>query len=171
MALYPYQESVAFDPYSKTVAGGVGLVYALSDTNFQSPLPTTDENGFPVTLIADEETGYLPTFYVDGHTEVRFKSGEWTKILVTTKAVPGVPGERGEQGPSTPEALAAAVAAQQAAAEAEALRVLAQQTAGKSAYQLAVDNGFVGTELQWLASLPGASGAQIVDNGTTVTLG
>lgn len=30
---------------------------------------------------------------------------------------------------------------------------------GKSAYQVAVDNGFVGTEAQWLASLKGATGA------------
>jgi hypothetical protein len=29
---------------------------------------------------------------------------------------------------------------------------------GKSAYQIAVDNGFVGTEAQWLASLQGADG-------------
>jgi hypothetical protein len=171
MALYPYQEAIAFDPYSRTLAPGVGLVYALSDTNFVAPLATTDENGLPVILESDPETGYLPTFYVDGHTEVRFKSGEWTKILVTTMAVPGEQGERGEMGPSTPEAEAAAVAAQQAAAEAEALRVMAEQTAGKSAYQLAVDNGFVGTETEWLASLPGASGAQMTDNGTTVTFG
>jgi hypothetical protein len=31
-------------------------------------------------------------------------------------------------------------------------------TPGKSAYQIAVDNGFVGTEAQWLASLQGAAG-------------
>jgi len=30
---------------------------------------------------------------------------------------------------------------------------------GKSAFQIAVDNGFVGTEAQWLASLAGADGA------------
>jgi hypothetical protein len=35
--------------------------------------------------------------------------------------------------------------------------------AGKSAYAIAVDNGFVGTESQWLASLVGADGA----NGAT----
>lgn len=29
---------------------------------------------------------------------------------------------------------------------------------GKSAYQVAVDNGFVGTEEEWLASLKGAKG-------------
>lgn len=31
---------------------------------------------------------------------------------------------------------------------------------GKSAYQVALDNGFVGTEVQWLASLVGANGLQ-----------
>ena len=38
---------------------------------------------------------------------------------------------------------------------------------GKSAYEIAVDNGFVGTEAQWLASLEGADGA----NGTNGTNG
>ncbi len=36
-------------------------------------------------------------------------------------------------------------------------------TAGKSAYEIAVDNGFVGTETEWLESLKGSDG----DNGTT----
>lgn len=36
-------------------------------------------------------------------------------------------------------------------------------TAGKSAYEIAVDNGFVGTETEWLESLNGSDG----DNGTT----
>lgn len=36
-------------------------------------------------------------------------------------------------------------------------------TAGKSAYEIAVDNGFIGTETEWLESLKGSKG----DNGTT----
>ena len=36
-------------------------------------------------------------------------------------------------------------------------------TAGKSAYEIAVDNGFIGTETEWLESLKGSNG----DNGTT----
>ena len=32
-------------------------------------------------------------------------------------------------------------------------------TAGKSAYEIAVDNGFVGTETEWLESLKGKQGA------------
>ena len=38
-------------------------------------------------------------------------------------------------------------------------------TAGKSAYEIAVDNGFVGTETEWLESLKGAEGTE----GTTFT--
>lgn len=40
---------------------------------------------------------------------------------------------------------------------------------GKSAYQIAVDNGFVGTEKQWLASLKGEPGIDGVD-GTSATI-
>ena len=39
-------------------------------------------------------------------------------------------------------------------------------TAGKSAYEIAVDNGFVGTETEWLKSLKGEQGDK-GDNGTT----
>lgn len=38
--------------------------------------------------------------------------------------------------------------------------------AGKSAYEIAVDNGFVGTETEWLASLKGADGKD-GENGIT----
>lgn len=42
---------------------------------------------------------------------------------------------------------------------------------GKSAYQVAVDNGFVGTEAEWLASLVGGKGKPGIpgDNGTSCT--
>ena len=39
-------------------------------------------------------------------------------------------------------------------------------TAGKSAYEIAVDNGFIGTETEWLESLKGSDGDK-GDNGTT----
>ena len=40
------------------------------------------------------------------------------------------------------------------------LLALASCTAGKSAYDLAVENGFEGTEAEWLESLKGATGAK-----------
>jgi hypothetical protein len=41
---------------------------------------------------------------------------------------------------------------------------------GKSAYQHAVDNGFVGTESAWLASLVGETGS-VGANGSSVLVG
>lgn len=41
-----------------------------------------------------------------------------------------------------------------------------QGPAGKSAYQIAVDNGFTGTEEQWLASLKGADGTMTFEDLT-----
>ena len=40
-------------------------------------------------------------------------------------------------------------------------------TAGKSAYEIAVDNGFVGTETEWLESLKGSDGTTPHIDGTT----
>ena len=37
---------------------------------------------------------------------------------------------------------------------------------GKSAYEIALENGFVGTEVQWLASLQGANGVGVPAGGT-----
>ena len=42
-------------------------------------------------------------------------------------------------------------------------------TAGKSAYEIAVDNGFVGTETEWLESLKGAKGDR-GDSGVTTPI-
>lgn len=39
--------------------------------------------------------------------------------------------------------------------------VVTQGTPGKSAYEVALDNGFVGTQAQWLASLVGAGGGAV----------
>ena len=36
------------------------------------------------------------------------------------------------------------------------------ETAGKSAYEIAVDNGFVGTETEWLESLKGVDGTTFI---------
>ena len=171
MARYAYQEMIALDVDTMTVAAGEGRIYAESDVELTTPLTPLDEIGEPITLEANPRTGFLPTFYVEDHPSVRFVSGGLSRILVTTTPLVGPKGEPGDMGPSTPEAEAAAEAAQQAATEAQALRVLAEGRAGKSAYEIAVSHGFQGSELEWLASLPGASGAQMVDNGTTVSFG
>ena len=49
---------------------------------------------------------------------------------------------------------------QKAASRAQESAQLAAQYVGKSAYDVAVDNGFAGTEPEWLASLKGEQGPQ-----------
>lgn len=51
----------------------------------------------------------------------------------------------------------------------EGSKILAQGMAGKSAYELAVENGYRGTEEEWLASLKGSAGDQ-GDDGVTPKL-
>jgi hypothetical protein len=72
-----------------------------------------------------------------------------------TSGTSGLPGATGPAGPQGLQGLQGVAGATGAAGP--------QGTAGingASAYQVAVTNGFVGTEAQWLASLVGAQGAQ-----------
>ena len=59
---------------------------------------------------------------------------------------------------ATAAALAAAAAAEKYAAEAKEVVDVHRGLQGKSAYEVAVDNGYEGTEEQWLASLKGGDG-------------
>jgi hypothetical protein len=64
----------------------------------------------------------------------------------------GLTGPQGNQGPAGAIGTTGPAGAQGAQGPAG--------TNGSSAYQVAVNNGYVGTEAQWLASLQGATGAQ-----------
>lgn len=136
---------------------------------------TLDENGhFSEDLVCTDAAGVLPA---DGRMwRLRqFVGGDWeesvfalpegtgaldiTDILsvdicgVDYVPVPGPPGSPGAPGaPGTPGA---------------------DGQDGESAYQVAVDNGFVGTEEEWLASLVGPAGPSGVDGGldTGITSG
>lgn len=74
-----------------------------------------------------------------------FEGGEteWLASLVGPQGEQGEQGPAGPMGPSGPSGPAGAD--------------------GASAYQVAVDNGFVGTEEQWLASLEGGAGGYDAD--------
>ena len=69
---------------------------------------------------------------------------EWLESLKGAKGDTGAQGEKGETG-----------------AQGEKGETGAQGTDGLSAYQVALANGFVGTEEQWLESLKGMSAYQI----------
>lgn len=66
---------------------------------------------------------------------------EWLASLEGPAGPQGMEGPQGDQGPAGPAGPAGADGAD-----------------GDSAYQVAVDNGFVGTEAEWLASLVGPQG-------------
>ncbi|MBB4064047.1 glycine-rich domain-containing protein [Gellertiella hungarica] len=85
--------------------------------------------------------------------------------LASLKGAKGDTGEQGPQGPvgatgpagpQGPQGIQGVAGPQGATGPAGAQG--AQGNPGKSAYQHAVDNGFVGTESAWLASLKGAKG-------------
>ena len=75
--------------------------------------------------------------------------GQWLSSL---QGAQGPAGATGPQGPAGPQGASGT-----------------NGTNGLSAYQIAVNNGFIGTENQWLSSLQGPSGAQGVpgNNGYT----
>jgi len=94
---------------------------------------------------------------------------EWLASLVGPQGRPGVqgdPGPRGEPGPAGADGQNYGIVVDGSTDEVLKLRAT-EMARGKSAYEIAVDNGYVGTEAQWLASLKGAKG----DRGPTGATG
>lgn len=112
MAWYTYAYKAAFDPQTLQLAqNATGQVYAVSDTAFTNPLPTYDLSGLPVELTSNM-LGFLPSFQVEDHVELIWKSGEYVFHLNTTTPMPGPQGEPGLDGSNvipTAEAIAAEV--------------------------------------------------------------
>jgi hypothetical protein len=80
-----------------------------------------------------------------------------------TQGPPGPPGPVGPQGPQGPAGADGADGAQGPAGADGAAGVNGSE--GKSAFQVAVDNGFSGTEAQWLESLKASS--EVIDSSHT----
>lgn len=96
--IFPFVACLAVDPITgQGLPGATGQVFAKSDTSFTAPLVAVDANGLPVELTANQN-GVLPSFYVDGHTAVNWRSGDWVFPLVTSEPVPGEKGEPGTPG-------------------------------------------------------------------------
>jgi peptidoglycan/xylan/chitin deacetylase (PgdA/CDA1 family) len=92
MALYPYRATLTIDPATGDKAlNATGEIYALADTGFSTPLAALNSTGLPVTLTSNSD-GILPTFYVDDHTSVNWKSGSYVFPLVTSQSVEGPQG-------------------------------------------------------------------------------
>lgn len=99
MTFYSYAYRVAIDPNSLVIAppGSIGQVFAVSDKAFSTPVPTFDLTGIPVELVSGEH-GFLPSFQVENHVELLWKSGEYVFHLNTTTPLEGPQGEPGTDG-------------------------------------------------------------------------
>ena len=121
----------------------VYLIFTLSDGSeiesdyFELPGPTVIQNTY---MVASGGGGSGKSAY-DIAVENGFSGTEeeWLASLVGAQGEPGLEGPQGEVGPQGPQGDTGL-----------------NGDDGLSAYEIAVDNGFVGTEAEWLASLQAA---------------
>jgi len=73
---------VAKDPtLDVTVRDGAGMVYAMLDTSFASPLPVYDRYGSVKSTVNTTSEGQTEEFYVDNYPVVWWKSGSWAFLI------------------------------------------------------------------------------------------
>lgn len=156
---------VVFEPYPSVwtdqdgnqILLGTGRVNLSENGSFQKDLVCTDDPGVLPSgrlwkihqHVGDfSTTGYIAVPEGDGPLDISdlLSIEEGGVVFVPS---PGPPGPAGPTGP-----------AGAAGAEGPAGPAGATGADGESAYDVAVDNGFVGTESQWLASLVGPEGAE-----------
>src|ERR1044072_4778056 len=156
---------VVFEPYPSVwtdqdgnqILLGSGRVNLSENGSFQKDLVCTDDPGVlpsgRLWKVHEKSRDFSSTVYIavpEGSGSLYISDllsiEEGGVVFVPS---PGPPARAGRPGPAGPAGPAGAEgAAGPAGAE------------GESAYDVAVDNGFVGTESQWLASLVGPEGAE-----------
>lgn len=95
MPRYSYVTSIVFNPETREKAAGqTGQIYAKTDTARATALTALNLAGQATTLTANADA-LLPTFFVDDHTSVVWKSGSFEIVLVTSDPVPGAQGPTG----------------------------------------------------------------------------
>lgn len=157
---------VVFEPYpdiwtdhaGNQILLGDGRVHLDEDGHFSKDLVCTDildvlPSGrlWKVTQFVGDSSsvGYIAVPEGDGSLDITdlLSAAEGDLVFVPSPGPPGPPGPAGPAGEAG-AAGAAGPAGPAGSAGAD----------GESAYDVAVDNGFVGTESQWLASLIGPEG-------------
>lgn len=120
---YLFQNATAFDPYTgQGVPNASGQVFAMSDTAFATPLTVILlSSGLQTTELVSDQYSQLPGFDAGDNVQVRFRSGEFTKVLNTSTPLVGPQG-----------------------------------ATGKSAFEVAVEGGYAGTEAEYNATLTDA---------------
>ena len=87
------------------VPGAEGVVYAIEDTAFLTPLPITDLSGVPLAKLIASPTGIYPPFKVpSGETRVNVVSGPMVTPVTSAEGSRGVPGPPGEPAVGLPPA-------------------------------------------------------------------
>lgn len=125
------------------------------------------DNSTPIIVIDGEEVA-VPDYYAAQSSFMLMLIGIGpggveipTNILCITLGDAGTGWTSIPADPESPAYAQLVAIAEDARANARAAALSAQEAANaKSAYQIAVANGFVGTESEWLASLVGATGPQ-----------
>ena len=125
------------------------------------------DNSTPI-IVSDGEEVAVPDYYAAQNSFMLMLIGIGsggveipTNILCITLGDAGTGWTSIPVDPESPAYAQLVAIAEDARANAEAAARSAQEAANaKSAYQIAVANGFVGTESEWLASLVGATGPQ-----------
>ena len=125
------------------------------------------DNSTPI-IVSDGEEVAVPDYYAAQNSFMLMLIGIGsggveipTNILCITLGDAGTGWTSIPADPESPAYAQLVAIAEDARASAEAAALSAQEAANaKSAYQIAVANGFVGTESEWLASLAGATGPQ-----------
>jgi len=94
-----FDRSLAWGPDQGPVPGAVAAVYAITDTEFSTPLDITDLTDVPLpSLVADEFGVYPPFKIVTGEKDVIVKSGDLLTPLTSRRGLQGDPGEPGPPG-------------------------------------------------------------------------
>ena len=125
------------------------------------------DNSTPI-IVSDGEEVAVPDYYAAQNSFMLMLIGIGsvgveipTNVLCITLGDAGTGWASIPADPESPAYAKLVAIAEDARSSAEAAARSAQEAANaKSAYQIAVANGFVGTESEWLASLVGATGPQ-----------
>lgn len=165
--VYTFDQIEARDPanLSLVAANAVVTIFAPGDPSMV-PIPIMSTSGTPLpNPVQVNAMGYGPAFTAD-LDRVAWSGGQHTGFFTAHDSI-------------KQDAVAAAAAAQSAERRIEQIIESGlpgggepvKGDPGQSAYEVAVDNGFTGTEAQWLDSLKGAPGSSSGGGGGTLAVG
>lgn len=96
--------SLAWQPGFGPLPGAEATVYAITDTDFTTPLELTDLTDVPMPALVADSYGMYPQFkVVSGETDVLAKSGDLVTAVTSRQGLKGDPGDPGDPGVGIPD--------------------------------------------------------------------